>query len=310
MRGDASRRVRGDVSRRVRGDVSRRVRGDVSRRVRGDVSGLVAPAATEADAAATAPQRPPGWWDLLPFTTHRIGLAPGLDTMSAGVDVEADIRCDLVVDACGGSLDEKSVVDLGCLEGGFTIAFAARGARLALGIEAREISVRRCELARGLRRLPNAEFVRGDIKAELDRREPFDVVFATGILYHVSDPAAILASMRQACSHVALVCTHVAVTDAPSHSCSDEVVREFAGHSYRGRMYPEYSPTVDDAEKEDLLWAAWSDADAFWPYEDGLVDMIRRAGFATVEKVDMTTPERAERWGVDPINRVLYLAYV
>lgn len=230
--------------------------------------------------------------------------------MSGGVVAAADARFDLVVQACGGGLDGRSVVDLGCLEGGFTLAFAQHGAAHALGIEARELSVRRCELARDLLGVTNAEFVRADIKEELGRREPFDVVFATGILYHVSDPAAVLAAMRGACSQVALIDTHVADRQAPTHNCSGEVVRESAGHAYRGRMYPEYAPSAGDAEREGRLWAAWSDADAFWPYEDELVLMINRAGFATVERVDMHATGRAATWGVDPTNRVMYLARV
>ena len=69
-----------------------------------------------------------GWWDLLPFTAHRITLAPGFETDVAGVPPVDDIRTQFVVDACGGSLDGRTVVDLGCLEGGFTLAFAQRGA--------------------------------------------------------------------------------------------------------------------------------------------------------------------------------------
>lgn len=230
--------------------------------------------------------------------------------MHGGVVAAADARFDLVVEACGGSLDGRTTVDLGCLEGGFTLAFAQHGARHALGIEARELSVRRCELARDLLGVTNSEFVRADIKEELERREPFDVVFATGILYHVSDPAAVLVAMRAACSQVALIDTHVAHPQEPTHNCSGEVVRESGGHTYRGRMYPEYAPTADDVEREGRLWAAWSDADAFWPYEDELVAMITRAGFATVEKIDMHAAGRAATWGVDPTNRVMYLARV
>ena len=260
---------------------------------------------------AVPPCRPGGWWDLLPFTTHRIKLVSGVETMVGGVDVGDDVRCDLVIEACGGSLADRSIVDLGCLEGGFTLAFAARGALHALGIEARDVSVRRCELARNLLGLENAEFVRADIKDELDRRQAFDVVFATGILYHVSDPASVLSSMHRACSSLALIDTHVATRDTVTHDCSDEeVTRHLGGHDYQGRMYHEYIPTVDDAEHENLLWAAWSDADSFWPYEDDLVEMIYRSGFSSVEKVDMSAAGRTDRWGVDPINRVLYLARV
>jgi SAM-dependent methyltransferase len=250
----------------------------------------------------------PGWWDLLPFTTHRIELAPGIETAPSGVDALDDVRLDLVVEACGGSLEGRTIVDLGCLEGGFTLGFAALGAEHAVGIEARDVSVRRCELARDLLGLQHAEFVQADIKDELTSREPFDVVFASGILYHVSDPADLLVSMRGACTGVALIDTHVAGLDEASHGCSEIVTRSSGGHDYRGRMFPEYAADGSDGDIEDLLWAAWGDTAAFWPLEDELVAMIRNAGFSEIEKVDLHAEGRAHKWHVDHLNRVVYLA--
>ena len=258
------------------------------------------------------PAQPPlhGWWSLLPFTAHRITLAPGVETTVAGVRPVDDIRTQLVVDACGGSLDGRAVVDLGCLEGGFTLAFAQGGAASALGIEARELSVQRCELAKSLLGVENARFVVADIKDELVRHDPFDVVFATGILYHVADPAGFLRTMRSACGHVALVDTHIARIDEATHDCSPIVSKDVHGSTYRGRMFPEYPADVSDDAKEAMAWAAYSDADAFWPLEDDLVQMMHDAGFARVEKIDVAGDGNLPRWGVDTVNRVMYLAYV
>ena len=267
---------------------------------------------TQPTTTVVVPAQPPlnGWWSLLPFTAHRIALAPGIETTVAGVPPVDDIRTQLVVDACGGSLDGRTVVDLGCLEGGFTLAFAQGGAASALGIEARELSVQRCELAKTLLGVENAEFVIADIKDELGRHDPFDVVFATGILYHVADPAGFLRTMRSACGHVALVDTHIARLDAATHDCSPIVSRDSYGSTARGRMFPEYPPDVSDDAKEAMAWAAYSDADAFWPLEDDLVQMMHDAGFARVEKIDVAGDGNLPRWGVDTENRVMYLAYV
>lgn len=253
---------------------------------------------------------PDAWWHLLPFTTHRIPLGGGFETASVGVDAMDDVRTDLVVDACGGSLDGLTVVDLGCLEGGFTLALAARGAAYAVGIEAREISVARSRLAAGLLGATNVEFVQADIKDELARRDAFDVVFAAGILYHVADPAALLSTIRASCRRVALVDTHVAHPSQPTHGCSDLVERTFGGSTYRGRMFPEYDAAATASEKSELLWAAWSDVDSFWPLEEDLVAMMEAAGFDSVQKVDLVADGRAARWGVDHLQRVVYVARV
>jgi SAM-dependent methyltransferase len=276
-----------------------------SRRGRAALDALLGRApASSVDPAA----RPPGWWDLLPFTTHRIELAPGIETAPMGVDALDDARLDALLDACGGSLEGRTIVDLGCLEGGFTLGFAALGADRAVGIEARKVSVERCELARDLLGLANATFVRGDVKEELVRLGRFEVVFAAGILYHVADPATLLVEMRRACTELTLIDTHVARPDVSSHGCSELVSRTFGGREYRGRMFPEYAADGSDGDVEDMVWAAWGDSAAFWPLEDDLVAMIGDAGFASVEKVDLVAEGRAATWYVDQTNRVVYLA--
>lgn len=248
------------------------------------------------------------WWDLLPFTTHRIRFADGVESMHDGSDPFRDVRSHVVRGALPGGLAGRSVVDLGCAEGGFALAFAADGADRVLGIEAREISVRRAELARDLLGLEQAEFVVADIKQELAQRGEFDVVFATGILYHVADPASMLVAMRAACREVALIDTHVAHPDVVTHDCSEVVERTFAGTTYRGRLFTEYPPETTDADKEGMLWAAWNDAEVFWPFEDDLVEMIRAAGFDRIEWVDPHQAHADHGWGVDHRNRVMYLA--
>ncbi len=88
------------------------------------------------------------------------------------------------------------------------------------------------------------------------------------------------------------------------------VTCESHGSTNRGRMFPEYAPDASDDAKEAMAWAAYSDADAFWPLEDDLVQMIHDAGFAQVDKVDVAADGNLPRWGVDTLNRVMYLAYV
>jgi SAM-dependent methyltransferase len=267
----------------------------------------------EPDAAADLGIEPSDarWWELLPFTTHRIQLADGLWTTERGVVAEIDMRVRVVVDAVGGSLAGKSVVDLGCLEGGFTIAFARAGAVEAVGIEARTISHRRCEIARRFSRVRNARFVQGDVKEVLaGTADGFDVVFAAGILYHVADPFGLLRAIAASCRDVALIDTHVAVAGAPSHGCSAELVeRTLGGHVWRGRTFGEYPVASDSGSKEELLWAAWSDAVSFWPVESDLVEMMRRAGFARVEKVEPDPSGASGGWQVELTNRVMYLCH-
>lgn len=255
--------------------------------------------------------RPTGWWDLFPFSAHRIALAPGRFTMEGeGVDADHDVRTAIVCRELGEALAGSTVVDLGCLEGGFSIALATRGAGLVVGIEARQLSVDRCNLVRDFAHLTNVEFRCADLHEELARWPAgFDAVLAAGILYHLPDPARSLVVIRAACRGFALIDTHVAVPDRPTHSCSAEIVElRSGGATYSGRTFREFDETAPPEDREAYLWAAHDHSEVFWPFEEDLVRMMTAAGFATVTKLDPTTVEG--RWQVDALNRAMYLCRV
>ena len=247
-----------------------------------------------------------GWWDLLPFPSHRVQIAEDLWTADTGVIAADDLRTKLVLDYYGGNLNEKTVVDLGCCEGGFAAEFALRGAARSIGVEARKTSFDRCEMVRKLLGLKNLEFVLADVKDVLPKwQNQFDVVFLAGLLYHVADPFSILKMCHSSCRDLTLVDTHVANLTNATHGCSELMARAWEGHSYRGRLYPEYSRTISRAELEQIIWAAWSDESAFWLLEPDLVQMAKDVGFKSVEKVD---PSRnASPWFVDKEGRVIYI---
>jgi SAM-dependent methyltransferase len=249
------------------------------------------------------------WWTLLPFTTHRIKLADDVYTADTGVEPDIDLRVSAVLDATGG-LAGKRVIDVGCLEGGFSVEFARHGAAEVVGVEVRKLSVRRCELVRDLLGLTNLRFVCGDVLHELARaQEPFDVVLATGILYHLAHPDAALQLMRDRCSGVLLLCTHVANAEVASHGCSDDLVDYVgAGGTYRGRRYSERGLEPTEATGDGDLWASWSNETSFWPLEDDLVRMIESAGFRSITKLNPS--EHPEPWQVDHTNRVIYMCIV
>jgi len=227
-----------------------------------------------------------------------------------GVEADHDVRTTIICDELGDALAQSTVIDLGCLEGAFCIELARRGAHHVLGVDARKRSVDRCNLIRDLIGLTNVSFRCADIHEEL-RRAPdgFDAVLATGILYHLADPAASLKTIRAACRGFALVDTHIAVLDGSTHHCSEDLTELQSGaHSYRGRTFWEYAATATEADVQGYTWAAYGNPESFWPLEDDLVRMIDDAGFSRARKIDPDT--RAGRWQVDKLNRVMYLCTV
>lgn len=216
---------------------------------------------------AGSSDRPAGWWDLLPFETHRIELAPGVWTIDDDrTPPVADARTMLVLQCLGGDLSGRSVVDIAAGEGGFAFAFARLGAERVVGIDSDATAIRRAELARSLLGHDVAdavELVRGDPIDELDRLGRFDVVFASGALHGRPDPAAVIDSIGRVCTKVALIDTHVADTGTTSAwPTEDELVGMLraAGFSRIGRVDPEVVTNgrvwaVDQANR--VCYLAW-----------------------------------------------------
>jgi len=244
---------------------------------------------------------------LLPFSTHQIYLGNGLWTMDKGVIAEKDLRTKVVLDQAGGSLRGKTILDLGCLEGGFTVAFARLGAKMSVGVEAREISYQRCEILRQYLKLRNLRFIHGDINVVLPQLQPFNIVFASGILYQMADPYSLLKAIHAVCRDFAVIDTHIAQHDSPSHKCSAELVtRTFEGKTYVGRIYHEYDPCLPKDQVEGFLWAAYRDHDAFWPLEKSLEQMLLVVGFHNIIKIYPSS----ELWQVDHKNRILLVVTI
>lgn len=107
--------------------------------------------------------------------------------------IEEDRRVAWAVEKLG-SVRGKRVLELGPLEAGHTWLLEQQGADV-LGIEANERAFLRCLIAKNALRL-RAQFLLGDFGAFLATDQSrFDLIFASGVLYHLADPAQVLLHM-------------------------------------------------------------------------------------------------------------------
>ena len=100
------------------------------------------------------------------FTAHNIRFPSGHCTIP-GEPILAEIPQALAVRrtldvAFAGRVSGKSLVDLGCLEGGWTVEFARAGFE-ALGIDARKVNIEKCEYVAEQMNLPNLRFSLDDV---------------------------------------------------------------------------------------------------------------------------------------------------
>jgi 2-polyprenyl-3-methyl-5-hydroxy-6-metoxy-1,4-benzoquinol methylase len=100
------------------------------------------------------------------FTAHNIRLDDGtLTRPEAGETIDRHpwfLAAKRILDAtCEGPRNGIRVLDLGCLEGGYSVEFARLGYR-TVGLDVRDVNIAACRSAQARVEVPDLEFVRDD----------------------------------------------------------------------------------------------------------------------------------------------------
>jgi SAM-dependent methyltransferase len=177
----------------------------------------------------------------------------------------------------------KRVVDLGCLEGGYTVELARAGFA-ALGIEVRQSNFENCQRVKAGTHLPNLTFARDDVQ-NLAKYGIFDVVFCCGLLYHLDEPRKFVELMAQVCRRAIVIDTHVADTRRNGKFSLSRITQN---EGWAGRWFRE----GDDKRRYDAKWSSWSNQKSFWPMKRDLVEGLRQAGFPIVLEYPIFEPYR------------------
>jgi 2-polyprenyl-3-methyl-5-hydroxy-6-metoxy-1,4-benzoquinol methylase len=252
--------------------------------------------------------------DFLAPWNHNLRLAPGIYTAyTEEWYPEHETIMALVDRHLGGGYTGKRLLDLGCLEGYFSLEAAMHGTEV-IGVDAREINVKKCEFARSVLGARNARFVLDDAtEVTRERYGSFDVVLALGLLYHLDDPYSFLQNVAGLCGGFMVLDTLVALEQGrqtisgwePSLSELQEF--SFGGRSYRGRLYREFEQGADEEERAFSTTASHRNDLSVWLTEESLVAMLADVGFEQLEKLSF--PRREDNWWSDPGDgRVLYVA--
>lgn len=103
-------------------------------------------------------------------------------------------------DALPADLSGKSVLDIGCNAGFYSVEMKRRGARRVVGIDSDERYLAQARLATAALGFTGIEFRRLDVYQVAQLGETFDLVIFMGVLYHLRHPLLALDLIRE---HVA-----------------------------------------------------------------------------------------------------------
>jgi len=128
-----------------------------------------------------------GWHSEFPAST-------GVNT-GGYARVFEDARVPWAIERLGG-VQGASIAELGPLEGGHTYMLDRAGAKSIVAIEGFKRSYLKCLIAKELLDIKSAHFLLGDFVPWLES-EPrrFDLIWASGVLYHMTEPLRLLRSI-------------------------------------------------------------------------------------------------------------------
>lgn len=116
----------------------------------------------------------------------------GLDTQPGAARLFEDDRVAWTEEIFGKFSDWK-ILELGPLEGGHSYMFQSRNASKVISIEANTRAFLKCLCIKEILGLDRVEFKLGDFMSFLENDDSkYDLVFASGVLYHMEEPVKLL----------------------------------------------------------------------------------------------------------------------
>jgi hypothetical protein len=107
-------------------------------------------------------------------------------------DLFDDTRIQWAINKFNGVKD-KSILELGPLEGGHSYQISKAGAKSTLGIESNTNSFLKCLITKEIFNLQNCSFIHADCVDFLkNNSNQYDAIFACGILYHMINPLELI----------------------------------------------------------------------------------------------------------------------
>ena len=206
-------------------------------------------------------------------------VCPGVSA-GQGLFFTTDSRPRILADFFGanGRLDNMTVLELGPLEGHHTFQLEKMGAKHILAIESNVEAFLKCLIVKEILSLRIAKFMLGDCAQYLEHTtDVYDIVMCSGILYHMSDPIAVIRQIARI-TEKCFVWTHY----YDENNCPGPTREIRIDARYPGVKF--YVLTYENMEYG-RFWGGNKPTSAWLSREDMLA-AFRQAGFHSLQVVE------------------------
>lgn len=184
------------------------------------------------------------------------------------------------------SIKRTRVLDIASGEGAFSIAFDKAGAEEVVGVEGRELYVRRAQFAAEQLGARATKFQQGDVRRiSADSHGVFDLTLCFGILHHLgqSDFLPFLKRIAEVTKDMVIIYTHVSTPAAVADfSLKGPVSVE---GDYTGYLFREHLDGATEQQKIDQVRASLDNTFSFWATDESLMRALKAVGFETIAKI-------------------------
>lgn len=213
------------------------------------------------------------WWSAFPEAVGQL--------QAGQVPLFADGRITWGDQALGG-FSGKSVLELGPLEGGHSYMIEQAGAASIVSIESNARAYMKCLIAKEVVGLQRTHFKYGDFDPYLrDTTDRFDVLVASGVLYHMRNPVELIANIARVADKL-LLWTHyfdsgkLAAIPHMAHRMKGSTASDHKGFTHTLNRY-EYGDFLNTTR-----FAGGSEHYSNWLSRDDLLGALKYFGFQTI----------------------------
>lgn len=176
-------------------------------------------------------------------------------------------------------VSNKKILELGPLECGHSYMLEKLGASSVTSIESNNISFMKCLIVKDIFDL-HTNLLHGDFREYLKNcKEKYDIVLASGVLYHMLDPKQLIRDISNVTDTVFLW-THYYSEDRHDIACQFDKEPILINNTYKA--YKRYYG-------EALDWSGFCGGSAphsFWLTKDDIIDTLKESGFDNVIIID------------------------